>query len=246
MGGKVESGRQIDERLLLVRNDEEDVPPTLAHDAPTDRIAHCKLAARPITLKTQTLRKGPSPVELTVIRLRKLHLGCSPGEGMLQPVEVCMPAPKHGVGNLVFRTGAFEPQHIGEGEQAALGCRGEPVAHAAHLEPMGWFEDVHGAGHIGRTVAIAVEMEGIPIAAHAAAEGAPFVSLRVVLDPAAVSLGESDGLIDVQTGDVKPLAVARSLFTGKSSWASLRSMQKMQSTAEARLQRLFAAYLTSR
>jgi adenosylhomocysteine nucleosidase len=97
-----------------------------------------------------------------------------------------------------------------------------------------------------RTGTVAVEMEGIPIAAHAAEQGMPFASVRVVLDTADTSIDVSAGLVDERTGDVKPLAVARSLVTRRASWSSMRSMQQMLSTAESSLERLFAVYLKTR
>jgi nucleoside phosphorylase len=97
-----------------------------------------------------------------------------------------------------------------------------------------------------RTATVAVEMEGIPIAAHAAEQGMPFASVRVVLDPADTSIDTSAGLVDGHTGDVKPLAVARALITRKPAWSSMRSMQRMLGTAETSLKRFFAAYLTTR
>jgi nucleoside phosphorylase len=94
-----------------------------------------------------------------------------------------------------------------------------------------------------RTAAVAVEMEGIPLAAHAAEGGIPFASVRVVLDAADTGIDTSAGLVDGQTGDVRPLAVARALLTRKPSWSSMRSMQRMLATAEHSLERFFAAFL---
>jgi len=90
--------------------------------------------------------------------------------------------------------------------------------------------------------AVAVEMEGAPIAARAAQIGIPFISVRAILDPLDAELGDGTRFIDPETGTVQPLAVAAYLVTHVRSLPSLAPLLRMRATAQGSLERFFGAW----
>lgn len=91
---------------------------------------------------------------------------------------------------------------------------------------------------------VAVEMEGVPIAACAARAGIPFISVRAILDTAETELRHAGKFIDPQSGAVKPLALAGYLATHPGAVSDLLAMQRMMKAAQTSLQRFFAAWLS--
>jgi hypothetical protein len=71
----------------------------------------------------------------------------------------------------------------------------------------------------------------------------PFVAVRTILDDVTTELDEPAMLVNPTTGRVRPLAVARLLARGRSSWKDLSAMRQMAATAEANLHKLFAEFL---
>lgn len=90
--------------------------------------------------------------------------------------------------------------------------------------------------------AIAVEMEGGPIGAAAAAARTPFLSVRTVLDGAERAVAIPPGLMDPATGAVRPLATAAYLATHPRAIGELRAMQRLQVAARASLERFFTEW----
>ncbi len=95
---------------------------------------------------------------------------------------------------------------------------------------------------LARHAAVAVEMEGAPIAARAAQAGVPFVSVRAILDTADTELRQAGRFIDPQSGAVKPVALAGYLVTHPAAWAELRAMQRMMHAAQSSLEKFFSAW----
>jgi adenosylhomocysteine nucleosidase len=91
--------------------------------------------------------------------------------------------------------------------------------------------------------AMAVEMEGAPIAAGAAQAGVAFVSVRAILDTADTELPHMGKVVDPQNGAVKPLALAGYLATHPGALPALLALQEMRRVAEASLEQFFAAWL---
>ena len=91
--------------------------------------------------------------------------------------------------------------------------------------------------------AVAVEMEGAPIARWAASSGLPFVSVRAVLDGAGEALDIPAGCVDAATGRVRPLALAAHLATHPRQLSRLVALHRMQQAARTALERFFAAWL---
>jgi adenosylhomocysteine nucleosidase len=89
---------------------------------------------------------------------------------------------------------------------------------------------------------IAVEMEGVPIAASAAQAGIAFVSVRAILDTADTELPHMGKVMDPHNGAVKPVALASYLATHPGALPALLSMQQMRRAAEAGLDRFFGAW----
>jgi len=89
---------------------------------------------------------------------------------------------------------------------------------------------------------VAVEMEGVPIAACAAAHGVPFVSVRAILDSADTELQHSGRFVEPQTGAIKPLALAGYLASHPRAFGDLLALQRMMNTAEHSLNRFFDAW----
>lgn len=90
---------------------------------------------------------------------------------------------------------------------------------------------------------IAVEMEGAPIAARAAAAGIPFISVRAILDTADMELPHAGKFIEPRTGTIKPLALASYLLTHPRALPGLMGMQRMRNAAQLSLERFFGAWL---
>ena len=93
--------------------------------------------------------------------------------------------------------------------------------------------------------AIAVEMEGAPIAAGAAQAGIPFVSVRVILDTAATALPHMGTVVDPRDGTLNPLALASYLATHPGALPVLLSLQRMRQAAQASLERFFGAWFAA-
>jgi len=79
--------------------------------------------------------------------------------------------------------------------------------------------------------AIAVEMEGGPVAAAAAAARVPFLSVRTILDGAEHAVIVPPALIDPARGAVRPLAAAAYLATHPGVIRELRALQRLQRAA---------------
>lgn len=92
--------------------------------------------------------------------------------------------------------------------------------------------------------AIAVEMEGGPIAAAAAAARIPFLSVRTVLDGAEHAVAIPPGLMDPASGAVRPLVTAAYLATHPRAIVELRALQRLQVAARDSLERFFTDWFT--
>jgi len=92
---------------------------------------------------------------------------------------------------------------------------------------------------------VAVEMEGAPIAAQAAASGIPFVSVRAIIDTADTELPHAGRFTDPRSGALKPLAIAAYIATHPGVLPELLAMQRMMKAAQQSLEQLFAAWLSA-
>jgi adenosylhomocysteine nucleosidase len=90
--------------------------------------------------------------------------------------------------------------------------------------------------------AVAVEMEGAPIAACAAQAGVAFASVRAILDAVDTELRHSGRFMDEQHGTLKPLALAGYLATHPTILPDLLALQRMQRTAQTSLNKFFDAW----
>ena len=88
--------------------------------------------------------------------------------------------------------------------------------------------------------AVAVEMEGAPIAARAAEVGVPFLSVRAILDTVDTELPE--GLVDRDNGTIRSRALVSHLVTHWHSLPSLLPLLRMQAAARGSLARFFGAW----
>lgn len=93
--------------------------------------------------------------------------------------------------------------------------------------------------------AVAVEMEGHPLAVCAANAGIPFVSARVILDDAQTELRHAGRFVDPQSGRIRPLALAAYLARQPSVVTDLLALQRMMRAAQRSLAQLFTAWLTN-
>ena len=93
--------------------------------------------------------------------------------------------------------------------------------------------------------AVAVEMEGVPLAAAAARRSIPFVSVRAILDTADTELKHTGRFIEPQTGAVKPLALVGYLATHPGAVTDLLAMQRMMHAAQTSLERFFAIWFST-
>ena len=91
--------------------------------------------------------------------------------------------------------------------------------------------------------AVAVEMEGGPIADAAAAAGIPFLSVRTVLDCAEHAVAIPPALMNPASGAVRPLAAVAYLATHPRAIGELRALQRLQVAAQGSLERFFTAWL---
>ncbi len=122
--------------------------------------------------------------------------------------------------------------------RAALHVAAGPVLCSPHVlatEAEKYAAAAHGA--------IAVEMEGAPIAASAGHAGIPFVSVRAILDTAATELPHLGKVIDPQNGKLRPWALASYLATQPGALPALLAMQDMRRAAQSSLDKFFAAWL---
>lgn len=87
----------------------------------------------------------------------------------------------------------------------------------------------------------AVEMEGAAIAAAAAARGIPFVAVRSILDDAATAIAPG-GLLNEDTGQVRPLAAVRHILTNPGDLARLSRTHTAMRMAEETLRTVFRAW----
>lgn len=94
--------------------------------------------------------------------------------------------------------------------------------------------------------AIAVEMEGGPIAARAAVARVPFLSVRAVLDAADDELRVPGRLVDPATGGARPLALAGYLAAHPGAITELMALRRMQRAARQSLERFFGQWLAER
>jgi adenosylhomocysteine nucleosidase len=93
--------------------------------------------------------------------------------------------------------------------------------------------------------AIAVEMEGAPIAACAARAGVPFLSVRALLDGVEDELTMPETLVDPTTGTVRPLALTGYVARHPGAIPHLLGLQPQQSAARASLERFFKHWLSA-
>lgn len=93
------------------------------------------------------------------------------------------------------------------------------------------------------TGAIAVEMEGMPLACGAADLGVPFASVRVILDTSTTELADTTPFFDPASGSVRPFALAAHLTRHPSTLKDLLTMQPMLTSAREGLERFFVALL---
>ncbi len=123
-------------------------------------------------------------------------------------------------------------------ERAALRVTSGPVLCSPHVLATAEHKRAAAAEH----GAVAVEMEGAPIAAQAAQRSIPFVSVRAILDTAVTELRHTGRFIEPQTGAVKPLALAGYLVTHPGAVSDLLAMLRMMKAAQTSLERFFAAW----
>jgi adenosylhomocysteine nucleosidase len=91
---------------------------------------------------------------------------------------------------------------------------------------------------------IAVEMEGAPLAAAAAAAGVPFLSVRAVIDGADDDLSVLGHISDPTSGRVRPFKLLTHLLRHPDSLAQLRALRVAQLRSDDRLTAFFAAWFT--
>ena len=93
------------------------------------------------------------------------------------------------------------------------------------------------------TGAIAVEMEGAPLAERAAALRVSFASIRSILDTSDTDVTDTAPFLDPATGGVRPFALAVHLAGHPRTFKALLSMQPQMAAARASLERFFVALL---
>ncbi|MCX8071976.1 MAG: hypothetical protein N3C12_05940 [Candidatus Binatia bacterium] len=95
--------------------------------------------------------------------------------------------------------------------------------------------------------AIAVDMESAAVAQAAMQHGLPFVIVRSVLDPLSDPLPSTDGLVDPQTGRVRPARLlSHVLSNGMLGLRGLQELYAWKQCAEHALARLFAHWLSTK
>lgn len=95
-----------------------------------------------------------------------------------------------------------------------------------------------------RTGAVAVEMEGEPIARCAAQLGIPFVTARAILDDARTELLVNDDWVDPETGEVRPFRVAAHVVRHPGVLWDMNELRKLRDRTQESLALLFAGWLT--
>ena len=146
------------------------------------------------------------------------------------------------IGDTSGRRFAADPYHCERARSAAhrLGLRATagPVLCSPHA-----LTTVFAKRAAAAEGSIAVEMEGAPIAARAAAAGIPFVSVRAILDTADMELPHAGKFIEPQSGTINPLALASYLLTHPGALPGLMGMQRMRNAAQLSLEKFFGAWL---
>ncbi|HSQ00843.1 MAG TPA: hypothetical protein VL049_26760, partial [Candidatus Dormibacteraeota bacterium] len=100
--------------------------------------------------------------------------------------------------------------------------------------------DKHAAAAGG---ALAVEMEGGPIASAARLAGRPFVAVRAVIVGAADDLSLLARVGDPDSGQVRPLALLAHLLREPPAIKELRELRRAQVAARDALRRFFVLWL---
>ncbi|MEO8602448.1 MAG: hypothetical protein ABI629_07730 [bacterium] len=90
--------------------------------------------------------------------------------------------------------------------------------------------------------AVAVEMEGGPIAAAAAATQVPFISVRAVLDSADEDLQVLTHFTNPLSGNLRPLALVQHVFSHPEAIANLLSLRRAQALTQGNLTKFFRAW----
>ena len=166
--------------------------------------------------------------------------GCAGGLAPeLMAGDVAVASAIIGTGGEQFETDAARREQLHRAAaRAALRCTPGPVLCSPHV--LATVAEKRAAAARG---AIAVEMEGAALAAHAAQARLPFVSVRAILDGADTELPHAGTVIDPQSGAVKPWALATYLATHPGTLPALLAMPHLRRAAESSLDRLFGAWL---
>lgn len=93
------------------------------------------------------------------------------------------------------------------------------------------------------TGALAVDMESGAVAAVARARGVPFVGLRVVLDAAGEAVSIGDGVIDAETGEIRPGRAVTAVALRPDRWPVALRLARQQAAVERRLRAVAAMLL---
>lgn len=91
--------------------------------------------------------------------------------------------------------------------------------------------------------AIAVEMEGAPIASCAAQAAIPFAAVRAILDGARSELRHMGAVVEPSTGRVRPFRLAKYVARHPGAVPDLLAMRHMMTAAQRSLHRFFDAWL---
>jgi nucleoside phosphorylase len=134
-----------------------------------------------------------------------------------------------------YRTCAIEFAHAA----GLRACEGAVLCSAAVLAT----EDAKRAAC--QNGAVAVEMEGAPIAAGAAASGVPFLSVRAVLDAVEHDVAFPPTVLDPDRGTLRPLAAAAYLASHPRVWPALPALRHLHAAASDALVRFFCAWFRS-
>ena len=162
-----------------------------------------------------------------------LSPAAAPGDLAIATFAVCA-----GSGQRFATDVGFADQMTAVAEQAKL---------TAHRGPMLCVDDAFTTATAKRAAAalghVAVEMEGVAIAARAAMANIPFIAVRSILDDAETEMHDG-GFVDPASGQVKPLALAKYLVRRPGAIRDLLAMQKMMQAAESSLDRLFKVWFS--
>ncbi|MGD9765499.1 MAG: hypothetical protein AB7V27_17520 [Candidatus Binatia bacterium] len=146
----------------------------------------------------------------------------------------------HGIDGELLTDGAYRTRATAAA--AAAGLRGIEGPILCSAEVLATIEQKRAAAACG---AIAVDMEGGPIAARAAAARVPFVAVRAVLDSAADELHVAGDFLDRATGCVRPMALARYVAMRPGAIPQLVALSRMQRAARDSLERFFTHWLAA-